>query len=133
MITLRYKPKSINYNLIFGIIWLSLGIARVTLVQKDNFFFYGFIVFGICYLTMYFVMEYKQYATITDEVITKNGLLSKSILVKNITEIKEFAGDVIFKSAEKEITINTNFITEQSATQLKEYVHKFKTARILTN
>ena len=126
MITLRYKPKSINYNLIFGIIWLSLGIARVTLVQKDNFFFYGFIVFGICYLTMYFVMKYKQYATITDEVITKNGLLSKSILVKNITEIKEFAGDVIFKTKEREIAINTNQITEASVIEVKNYAQKLK-------
>ena len=127
MITLRYKPKSINYNLIFGIIWLSLGIARVTLVQKDNFFFYGFIVFGICYLTMYFVMKYKQYATITDEVITKNGLLSKSILVKNITEIKEFAGDVIFKTKESEIAINTNQITEDSVIEVKNYAQKLRT------
>ena len=127
MITLRYKPKSINYNLIFGIIWLSLGIARVTLVQKDNFFFYGFIVFGICYLTMYFVMKYKQYATITDEVITKNGLLSKSILVNNITEIKEFAGDVIFKTKESEIAINTNQITEASVIEVKNYAQKLRT------
>ena len=127
MITLRYKPKAINYNLIFGIIWLSLGIARVTLVQKDNFFFYGFIVFGICYLTMYFVMKYKQYATITDEVITKNGLLSKSILVKNITEIKDFAGDVIFKTKESEITINTNQITEDSVIEVKNYAQKLRT------
>ena len=98
MITLRYKPKSINYNLIFGIIWLSLGIARVTLVQKDNFFFYGFIVFGICYLTMYFVMKYKQYATITDEVIK-----------------------------ESEITINTNQITEDSVIEVKNYAQKLRT------
>ena len=71
-------------------------------------------------------MKYKQYATITDEVITKNGLLSKSILVKNITEIKDFAGDVIFKTKEREIAINTNQITEASVIEVKNYAQKLK-------
>ncbi len=120
MILIRYKSKFIKVNLIFGILWLLIGIVAIAVNPTGTFFEFGFIILSIGYFTMYFLKKYKHYGIIEEREITMNGLLSKKILTHDIIEIKEFAGDVIFKTSAKEIAFDTNFIEEESLLELKK-------------
>ncbi len=120
MILIRYKSKFVKVNLIFGMLWLLIGIVAIALNPTNTLFEFGFIILSMAYFTLYFFYKYKHYGIINEREIKMSGLPTKKILIKDIIEIKEFAGDVIFKTSGKEIAFDTNFIEEVSLLELKK-------------
>lgn len=89
--------------------------------ENPNWIDYGWIVFGIIYLTFYFYQKTQKYITIENGIIKQNWLFGKCLQLSEITVIRYFAGEYILKTEnKKEFKIQINFITEESATQLKE-------------
>jgi len=120
---IRFTKKQFNYYLVFGILWLILGISLLTL-ESGNFFRFGYVTIGLLYLGGYIFMKNRQYLTIEDGVITKNNLIPKKINLVEITKIKKFAGDYILKTSKSELTINTQLIDKKSLEDLDTVLEK---------
>lgn len=114
---IRFTKKRLKHYLIFGIIWLVLGITAV-IFNSDNIFNYGFLIIGILYLGTYIFENNKQYLTIENGTISKNKLIPKRINLAEIKRIKKFAGDYILKTDKTELRINTELIDEKSLAEL---------------
>ena len=77
------------------------------------------LVFSAIYIGLYFFQRKYQYAEITDEFIkTLDPIFGKKLELKEVNTVRKFAGDYIFKTDKKELTINTQVITEESLEQL---------------
>lgn len=120
---IRFTKKQFNNYLVFGVLWLILGIYLLTL-ESGNFFYFGYVIIGLLYLGGYIFMKNRQYLTIEDGVITKNNLFPKKIDLIEITKIKKFAGDYILKTNNGELTINTRLIDKKSLADLDTVLEK---------
>lgn len=79
---------------------------------------YGNLVISLLYLSMYGFQKKKTYLTIDNDLLKVNGLFGKKVYLKNIKQIKKFAGDYIIKTDKKELTINTQLIAPNSLESL---------------
>jgi len=116
-VKIRFTKKRLKHYLIFGIIWLVLGITAV-IFNSDNVFNYGYLIIGILYFGTYLFENNKQYLTIENGIISKNHLIPKKINLNDIKRIKKFAGDYILKTDSTELRINTQLIEENSLAEL---------------
>ena len=120
---IRFKNKRLKHNLIFGILWLTLG-ATAIIFNLNNVFNYGYLIIGILYFGTYLFENNKQYLTIENGVISKNHLIPKKINLNEIKHVKRFAGDYILKTDSTELRINTELIEEKSLVKLNKVLEK---------
>ena len=116
---IKYKNKRLTHYLVFTILWLVLGTLSI-IYQPGGFLNYGYFLIGLVYLGIWIFTKSKQYLTIENGVITKNGLRSKSMVLNDIKQIKKFGGDYTLKTPTQEMKINTQIIEENSLTTLDE-------------
>ncbi len=122
MIKIKYKKSRFRYNLVFGIIWIGLGIF--SLVGKDKIIWtdYGYLIVGILYLGLYLYEMTNQYITINHETIKRNSLFGKEIKVKDINRIKKVYGQYTLITRTQQLKINTDFIDSASLDQLNKFL-----------
>jgi len=121
---IQYTKKRLRANLIIGLIWSSLAIAKWIFddfMHWTDFFFAGM---ALLYLGQYLFDRKNQYLTITQDQIKVNFLFGKQIYLKDINRIKKFAGDYIIKTDTKELTINTQLIEPDSLNELNKFLAK---------
>jgi len=116
---IKYKNKRLTHYLVFTILWLVLGTLSI-IYQPSGFLNYGYFLIGLVYLGIWIFTKTKQYLTIENGVITKNGLRSKSMVLNDIKQIKKFGGDYTLKTPTQEMKINTQIIEENSLATLDE-------------
>lgn len=99
--------------------------SLIQLFRKSESFSIYHLVYGIQFLlgltmvTLYFFQRKFQYLTLENGVLTKNNLRKKSILLNEIIQIKSFPGKIrLFTSEAKELSINTELISEDSRHEL---------------
>lgn len=117
--TIRYPKNRLKTNLIFGIVWSVLGIVAF-IFDTENLFNFGYLTFGLIYLSGYLFENSKQYLTIENGVITKHNLRPKSLKLDEVIHIKNFAGDYVLKTKQDELTINKSFVEENSLLELEK-------------
>jgi hypothetical protein len=122
---IKYSKKRLNYNLIFGLIWLLIFVAYLFL-KTNSFLKYGYLFIGILFLSTYFFEKTKHYLTIENGVITKNQLFPKRIQLDKIKDIRYFAGEYKLISDTSEIRILTQFIEKKSLEDLKTVIETLK-------
>ena len=115
---IHYTKRRLRHSLVFGSIWLILGITA-TIFNSNNIFNYGYLLIGVMYLGTHLFERTKQYLTIEDGILTKNQLTPKKIDLNEIRKIRYFAGDYILKTDSSELTINTEWIDKESLEKLK--------------
>lgn len=121
---ISYKKKHLTINLIFGVIWFIFGLLGIFFKEDPFWTDYGYLVLSLFYLALYFYLKKHQYINIENEVLSINGFLGKKINLKDIKQIKKFAGDYIIKSDKKELTINTQIIDSASLIKLNTELRK---------
>ena len=121
---IKYKPKHLNLNLIFGLFWLIWFFIGVFGKEEPNWTDYGWIVISLMYLGMYFYQKNYNYLSIENGIINVNGPFGKKLNLTEIKWIKKFAGDYILKTDEKELTINTQIINQSSLAELNAELEK---------
>ena len=121
---IKYKPKHLNINLIFGLFWLIWFFIGVFGKEEPNWTDYGWIVISLMYLGMYFYQKNYNYLTIENGFIKQNWPFGKKMNLNEIKRIRHFAGDYILKSENKELTINIQLIDEESLLELKTELKK---------
>lgn len=122
---ISYNKKKSNISLILGIIWILIGTTSI-IGNSENDFLSGFLFIGIAYLAIYFMQRNVPYVLITDEFIQVCNFKKKKIYLKDITEVKYFAGDYIIKSDSKELSIDSNFVEKESLPNLKNAIEELK-------
>ena len=121
---IKYKPKHLNLNLIFGLFWLIWFFIGVFGKEEPNWTDYGWIVISLMYLGMYFYQKNYNYLSIENGIINVNGPFGKKLNLTEIKRIKKFAGDYILKTDNKELTINTQIINPSSLAELNAELEK---------
>ena len=121
---IAYKKRNLNINLILGIVWLIFGLLSLNYNGENNWTDYGYLVFGILYLILYFYQIRNKYMTIENGILKINGSFGKKINLTEIKRIKKFAGDYILKTDKKELTINTQIIDPNSLAELNVELEK---------
>jgi hypothetical protein len=119
-----YKKRTLNINLILGIVWLIFGLLSLNYNGENRWSDYGYLLFGILYLILYFYQKQYKYLTIEDGILKINGSFGKKINLTEIKRIKKFAGDYILKTDKKELIINTQIIDPKSLTELNTELEK---------
>jgi hypothetical protein len=118
---IKYNSKSLKLGFILGIAFLLVGITSVIFSETPSIFF---LVVGITYIIIGIYRSKGNY------IIIKDGYLKKDfggkIFLKDVTEIKRFAGDYIFKTTQTQVTIDTNVVDKKSLAQLEEFVINFE-------
>ena len=78
----------------------------------------GFIILGLFYLVVFGFMYLKPYLIIENGILTKNGLIPKKIKLSEIDQIKKLQGEIILKTKENSLKINTYYIDTKSLQDL---------------
>jgi hypothetical protein len=120
-----YKKKRLKHSIVFGIIWLILGTLAI-INDSKSVFSYGYLFVGILYFGTYLFENKKQYLTIENGTISKNGLITKKINLTDIINIKKFAGDYVLKTDNTEFRINTQIIQKESLVDLDNELERLK-------
>lgn len=131
MMTIKYKKRPLNINLIVGLAWLIFSLAFYFIWPENKWMPIGYAGIGISYLLLYFHMKYWQYGSLTNDFVKLNSAFKKKLPISEIVEIKEFAGDIIFKSATRDVAFATKVIEENSLTDFRALIEEIKTARNL--
>ena len=121
---IAYQKRNLNIDLILGIVWLIFGLLSLNYNGENNWNDYGYLVFGILYLILYFDQKRNKYLTIENGILKINGSFGKKINLTEIKRIEKFAGDYILKTDKKELTINTQIIDPNSLAELNAELEK---------
>ncbi len=111
---IAYSNKHLNYKLIFGASLLLFGLLTIDYNEENKWSDFGYLVFGIVYICIYIYENHIQYITIKDQTLTVNTFPKKSVRLKDIKQIKSFAGDYIIQTNNTKFTINTQIINPNS-------------------
>jgi hypothetical protein len=117
---IKFKKKRLRANLIFGIVWIGLGIFSLWEADNTRWSNYGYLVIGVLYIGLYLFELVNQYLTIEHGTIQKNKLFGfgKKLNLNEIYWIKKFAGGYTLKTEHKELIINTELIERDSLNEL---------------
>ena len=121
---IQYKKRQLNFNLIFGIIWLTYFLIQLIFDKEIHWIDYGWILISLAYFGIYFYQKKYKYVSIENGILTVNGPLGKKLNLTEIKRIKKFAGDYILKSDKKDLTINTQIIDPNSLAELNAKLEK---------
>lgn len=124
--TIRYKKKHLNHNLIFGVLWLVLSLLWMFIKENSNWTGYGFLIISFLFLGTYFYEKKYKYLTFKNGQISVNKPFGKKISLIDIKQIKKIAGDYILETDKTELKINTQIIDEKSLTELNSELEKVK-------
>ena len=125
---IKYKQSRLYTNLIFGLLWMTLGIFAI--IEKEKFRWYDmiYIVFGLIYSAQSAYEYYYQHLTLTKDFICQHALFeNKQIKLADIINVKSIAGDYIIKTKTDELYINSNLLDKKS---LNQFIEKLKTLEV---
>lgn len=129
---IEYKKKSIKINLVLGLVWLVFFLVTFIrkYITKEDFYWmdFGWAVISAVYLIIYYYQTKNQYITIENDVLRIKNLFKKdsTLNLKELTSVKNFAGDYIFQTPNKKLTVNTQIIDEESLKDLNEALSKYE-------
>ena len=125
---IKYSKKQLRQNLIFGVIWLLIFIGYLSFGSQSNLR-YGYLIMGIFFLSNYLYQKTKHYLTIEGGFLKKNYIFPKKISLKDIKEVRYFAGEYKLISENSELKINTVVIDKTSLKDLKVILDNLKLER----
>lgn len=117
--TIPYKKKHVITTLIFGVVWLILGLLNLNYNDENRWFDYGYLVIGLLYMVLYIYQKQVKYLSINHGVLKLHGDFGKKVVLADVKVIKTFAGDYILKTDDKTLTINTQIIDPLALKELQ--------------
>ena len=122
----RYNNTTLILNLALAVLWSYYGISRFVDTGGKAWTDYLFLIIGILYIGIFLVQSFGKYFEITDEKITLTGPFSKTVYIKDLVEMKYYAGDFTFKTREKTLKISKNQMNKSEVPQFEKQVEKIK-------
>ncbi|WP_338732292.1 hypothetical protein [Mangrovimonas cancribranchiae] len=121
----KKSKKRFYFNLSLGILWIIVGSIGV-FMDDTRWTDYIFLIIGLFYLVSSFLDTQTHHLIITKDVIKEDFFFGKSINIKNINNISEFAGDIILKTPSKELTIHKQAFENEVFSSIKQQVERLK-------
>src|SRR5690554_7416586 len=115
-----YTKRHMNLNLVFGLVWLVWFLVSMITKAEIGWIDYGWMVISGLYLALYYHQRKNKYISIEDGIIKKNEWFGKKLRISEVKEIREFAGNYIIKTDEKELVVNTDIINPDEIPELIE-------------
>lgn len=121
LMKIKFRKKRLIYNLVFSIFYIVIGLDGIINQENIRWTKYVFLIIGTIYLIKSLFEIRNQYLTIENGMIRKNQFLGfiKKINLKDIIQIKKFAGDYTLVTEQTELKINTELIDDNSHDILK--------------
>ena len=124
-----FSNKRLYQNLVFGILWLGIGISYF--FEQDakwKYKPYFILAVGVLYIIL-FVFEFKsKYFKITSDRIIINSIPSKQIDLRELTEVKYFSNDYTFKTANKNLKIVKSQINQKQLPKFEYFFDNLKSS-----
>ena len=109
-----------NLNLVFGLVWLVWFLVSMITKAEIGWVDYGWMVISGLYLALYYHQRKNKYISIEDGIIKKNEWFGKKLSLAEVKEVREFAGNYIIKTDERELVVNTDIINPDEIPELIE-------------
>jgi len=119
-----YRKNRHNFNLIFGILFLSICLLRIFTRDNTSWSESCFLTIALTYFGTYFYEKKNQYLTIENGVISVNKPFGKKINLNEIKQIEKYAGDYTLKTDKTKLKINTQIIELNSLSELDAVLEK---------
>lgn len=126
-IIIPYSAKHLRNSLIFGILWLVIGLLDIVFTEPF-WTAYGFLLIGFLYLGSYAYMKIFKYITIDNGYIWGNKPFTKKINLSEIKTIKKFAGDYTLTTDHHQLKIHTGIVDPGSLAKLDAELTKIAVA-----
>ncbi len=121
-IKLKYTKRTFKTYLFMGLGFLALGLFGALLNAESNF---NFIIATLYLFGAYYYSNYPM-IEISESEIKENWWFGKRIALKDIREIKYFAGDYIVKSQTKELEICKSQLNIEDQQLLTDFLRQFE-------
>ncbi|PSG87025.1 hypothetical protein C7H61_13015 [Mesoflavibacter zeaxanthinifaciens subsp. sabulilitoris] len=121
--TIYHKRQQKRLNLLQGIVWLLLGVIGL-FVNKEHYFFYGYIALGFFHLWAFFQDKYKGYISVFNGILKThyNPFFNKQINLNEVNKVIKLSDTRLLKTNSEEIKIHTSLISEESMQKLNEVI-----------
>lgn len=116
-IIIPYNYKGIKFNRFLAIAFIVVSAIGFFNTPDNYIFNYGYLLFGIGYIYLYFFMYSKAGLLIRDGVLNVQPL-GKSIVRADVIEFKKFAGDYTLITENSKLVINTQLLDKEGLEQL---------------
>lgn len=121
MIRIRQSKQQaanlLSFLLFFSLIGVFLIILHYFGVSSEKFpllgVAYGKLVTGFLALLPYYVVRNYSFLEIDDSYLYKGYLWKDKIPLKELTEVKIFAGELVLKTTSKEVRIDKHLIEDK--------------------
>lgn len=129
---INYNPTRLKSNLNFGLAFLLFGLVTfiVEYIVSDynsmsnHSISASLVIGGFISILYYYYDNSVQFLSIKNGVIKQHGLFGPRVKLKEIIELKEFAGDYFLKTKRKTMIIDTSIIDAESKKKLKEVLNE---------
>ncbi len=124
---IEYKKKRLRINLIMGLIWLSFFMLIALFTNDVGIWNYGYLIFGLSYLGIYFYDSKNQYLEIKGSFITKKFIQKKHFNLEQLSGINRKFGNIkLLSKTQKTLYINTEIIDKDSLKELNTFLESFE-------
>lgn len=123
---IKFKKKKLLFELLSGLFWTFIAIDGIIGTENVRWAKYILLLLGIFYLGTFIFNATQHYLIIENGTIQRNGIFGykKKINLKDIIQIKEFAGDYKLITEQTVLKINTELIDSNSLEELQTFLKK---------
>jgi len=124
IIEFKNKREKQNIGLLFGIIWIIIGLFKIFEPEQFEWINTWFLILAIIFVFALFYRKKKQYLTLENGVISKNSLFHKPLKMSEIKRVEKKSKKYILKTELRKFTIDTKIIAEKSLSELNTELKK---------
>ena len=120
------KKKTLYFNLLFGVLWMVLGIFRLIRNNESEWLSYAFLLVSVLYIVQFFYSFFRPILIIEKgQIIYNDSFKTKVFQYKDITGISRFAGDYTFITDSDKFTVNKQSLDKESIEKLNSFLDQF--------
>lgn len=126
---IRYNQRQAKWSLVMALLWIVLFIAA-SLFGSSGVTYYLAMVMGIFYFGQFVWKTKRSYLSVVDGVLVKD--FGAKIPLSSVVETYRFAGEYVFKSADKKIVIDKNNVDKESMPMLEDLINEIRGVKSAT-
>ncbi len=119
------KKSKIHVHLLFAILWFALCFLSYYWDREsgvNNFY----LIMGLVYLMLILAERFRPFVILNGEAIIKQDPFPRKVLFKDISSIKNFAGDLIITTDKTELVIALQNMEEEQQKELIKRLEDLK-------
>lgn len=113
--------------LFLGVTWFAMFCVASLFEEPVSWMGFGWLTLAAIYFLLYGLQVTKQFGKLQQDklFLHHERLKPKEIDLKEVNEVRYFAGDYIFKTDRDQVRINTELIEEASIQKLEDIISAY--------